>query len=85
MYDSVLAGLRAKRRRDELLETGAQVCVTYCMSSCSTLFHEESFSHARHVLELVFSAPADHAQYAHRVQSMWQGETGARCDALLTE
>lgn len=83
MYDSVLSGIRAQRRRDELVATGADAIVTYCMSSCSTLFDADACPNVRHVLELAFSAPADHGQYAELVEAMWQGESGERCDALL--
>lgn len=84
MYDYVLRDARSRRRRDEFAATGADFLVTYCMSSCSTLFDEQQCPQVCHILELVFQLPIDHAANARRVAQMWTGDKGALNDKLLS-
>jgi Fe-S oxidoreductase len=77
MFDPTLHDVRAERRVAEFEQTGAQLCATYCMSSCSTLHRGSATGKMRHVLELVFGRQVDHAAYQQRVQAMWEGEWGA--------
>lgn len=76
MFDYVMRDRRAKRRVEEFDETGADVCVTYCMSSCSTLSQCAGHGRVRHVLEYVFDQPVDHKRYAENVERMWTGALG---------
>lgn len=76
LYDYPLRERRAEERVGEFLATGVPLCVTYCMSSCSTLTLPSVPNRVRHILELVFEKPIDHVGYQQKVQGMWEGEWG---------
>ena len=79
----MLIGIREKKRLGELLATEADVIVTYCMSSCSTLTLPEAGGKVHHLLELVFGMHIDHEAYAARVAELWSGESAERNNALI--
>ncbi len=84
MYDPVLKEVRCERRRDEFLETKAQMCVTYCMASCSTFCSCSAGPFpARHVLEYVFGCPVDHEDFAKRAAGIWDGPDSERIRSLF--
>ena len=76
MIDRELYHSRTQRRVGEFQDTGADVCVTYCMACCYTLLQATEPDRVRHVLELVFNQLIDHAQFAARLEAMWQSEWG---------
>lgn len=76
MSDPALCEKRARRRLKEFHDTKTDVCVTYCMA-CSDTFEQYNEQGAvRHVLELLFGAYVNHAEYAAKVAAMWEGEWG---------
>lgn len=85
LYDFSLHDIRAERRRSEFADTGADACVCYCMSSCSTLQFSEGAGRVVHLLEMVFGMPVDHQAYRRRVQALWEGDLGMRNARLLEE
>jgi Fe-S oxidoreductase len=76
MVDRELYHRRTRKRAGEFQDTGAEVCVTYCMACCYTLWGAARPGRVRHVLELPFNRLIDHAQFAARLEAMWQGEWG---------
>ena len=85
MFDPSLSELRASRRWDEFKATGARTCVVYCMSCCANLFRADEPQAVRHVLELVFDSPLDHAAYQERVRALWAGEAGRQSAQRLQD
>lgn len=83
MFDFALREIRAEKRRAEFFQTKADVCVSYCMSSCSTLQAPAARGRMLHVLELAFGRLVDHEGYQSKTASMWEGELGAVNAALL--
>ena len=83
MIDFPLREIRADRRRGEFAETGADVCVCACMSSCATLHAPEVGCNARHVLEFAFGCLVDHDEYRRRSAAMWEGSLGQENARLL--
>jgi len=76
MVDRELHHSRTQKRVGEFQDTGADVCVTYCMACCYTLLQAAEPGRVRHVLELFFNQLIDHAQFAAQLEAMWQGEWG---------
>jgi Fe-S oxidoreductase len=71
-----LAEQRARKRVAEFSDTGADRCVTACMSCAHRLARVSSEGNIVHCLELVFGIPVDYSQLAANIQSMWKGEWG---------
>jgi hypothetical protein len=57
-------------------ETGADICVAYCMACVNHLVRNAPEGKMRHILELVFNTMLDHRQYNKMIQGMWEGEWG---------
>ena len=83
MFDFTLRDIRADKRRTEFFQTGADACVSYCMSSCSTLQTPAAPKRMLHVLELAFDRLVDHEEYQRKVASMWEGDMGTVNAGLL--
>ncbi|MCA9976789.1 MAG: (Fe-S)-binding protein [Anaerolineales bacterium] len=77
MIDPALSEQRAHERMAEFSATGADRCVTACMSCAHRLARVAPEGTVVHCLELVFATHVDYAQMAANVQAMWEGEWGA--------
>jgi Fe-S oxidoreductase len=73
MVDPEICRERSLRRLQEMEETEADVCVTYCMSCAQRLANDAPGGKIRYILELVFYKMLDHRQYGEKVGSMWEG------------
>ena len=76
MVDPEICKERSRRRLKEMEETGADVCVAYCMACVQRLASDAPEGKIRHILELVFNKVLDHGQYYEMVEGMWEGEWG---------
>jgi len=74
--DPDLSNQRACQRMAEFSATGADRCVTACMSCAYRLARASPEGSVVHCLELVFDTPVDYAQLAANTQAMWEGEWG---------
>ena len=93
MVDPALCGARARSRIAEFHATGAQYCVTACMSCSKRLEAADTAAACPgkdaaaggvvHLLELIFDTAVDQHQVKERISQMWQGAPGDRNLRLL--
>ena len=79
MIDPDLCNVRAGRRLAEFAGSGADVCVTSCMSCAHRLARAGDAAvpgEVRHCLEYVFDARIDYARIAANTRGMWEGSQG---------
>ncbi len=74
--DPEICGERARVRLEEVEETQADACITYCMACSHRLAGEPGGENIRYVLELVFDQLLDHGRYYEMIEAMWEGEWG---------
>ncbi len=75
IIDPTVCERRAEKRLEEMAETGANLCVTYCMSCAHRLTGRQG-QEIRHILELLFECPVDHEEYDEKSALMWEEENG---------
>ncbi|GAB6909238.1 conserved hypothetical protein [Desulfosarcina cetonica] len=83
--DPDICEARAAARMREVSETGADVCVTYCMACAHRLNAQSKGNSVRHILELVFNEPVDHEAFNEKNYNMWTDETGEENSDLLMQ
>ncbi len=76
MIDPDLCAERAGLRMAEFSDTGADVCVTSCMSCAHRLARVGQTGQVHHLLEYVFNIPVDYAQIEKNTHEMWEGDAG---------
>jgi fumarate reductase (CoM/CoB) subunit B len=73
--DPEVCDCRAEKRLEEMADTGANLCVTYCMS-CAHRLTGRPGREIRHILELLIESPVDHEEYDEKSAAMWEEENG---------
>ncbi len=76
IIDPKVCDRRAEKRLEEMADTGANLCVTYCMSCAHRLTGRRPGQEIRHILELLFESPVDHEEYDEKSAAMWKEENG---------
>lgn len=76
---------RAAERSKEVRETGADMCITYCMSCAHRLNGQSDLYEVRHILELVLNKPVDHEDFDEKCYGMWEGDAGEENANLLLQ
>jgi Fe-S oxidoreductase len=74
---------RADMRLKEVADTGAGLCVTYCMSCAHRLAGRSGQHEVRHILELLLNHQIDHTEFEEKAGDMWQEEAGEENFNLL--
>ena len=73
---------RAEQRLQEVRDTKADTCVTYCMS-CAHRLGAGTGANIRHILELVFQETVDHQEFDSKAVALFEGERGQENYDLL--
>ena len=76
MIDPDLCSAHAQRRLEEFSASGADTCMTSCMSCSHRLARAAQPGQVRHCLEMVFDIQVDYAQIERNTRLMWEGIQG---------
>lgn len=76
MIDPDLCEARTQKRIEEFQRSGAEQCITACMSCSQRLSRYAAAGQVLHYLELIFDIPIDYDQVHANIQAMWEGEWG---------
>jgi Fe-S oxidoreductase len=78
LIDPEICDGRADRRIQEVSETGADMCVTYCMSCAHRLAAKSDTHKVLHILEVLLGHRVDHEEFNEKAGAMWEEELGAK-------
>jgi fumarate reductase (CoM/CoB) subunit B len=90
LIDPEICDARADKRMVEVSETGADICVTYCMACAHRLAGKSDQSDVLHILELLLDLRVGHHEFDEKAGAMWHEELGERnfdrlqCSKLIT-
>jgi fumarate reductase (CoM/CoB) subunit B len=78
LIDPEICDGRADKRIKEVSETGADMCVTYCMSCAHRLAAKSDKNNVLHILEVLMGHRVDHDQFNEKACAMWEEELGEK-------
>ncbi|MFH0728697.1 MAG: (Fe-S)-binding protein [Pseudomonadota bacterium] len=78
LIDPEICDDRADNRMQEVSETGADICVTYCMACAHRLAVKSDQHEVLHILEVLMGHRVDHEQFNEKANAMWQEELGEK-------